>query len=424
MSEDTFTIAKAPLTLTVANATKVEGEADPAFRVTAEGLVNGEALLFAQVVRAEGEQAGEYALSVGDAYVLKGLLPQLATDNYQVSAVGGCLTVSPAAPEHAAVERLSGSNRYATMAAIVDAADYESCEVAVLASGKGYADALAAAGLAGTLGCPVLTTDPAGLSEQTAATLTEIGVKTVYIVGGTGAISAAVEADLAAMEISVERASGASRYATSVEAYKAGEGWSKTAIIVKGTDFPDALSIAPYAYASKSPIFLANGQGQLTDEVAAAIAEGGFENVLVIGGSGGSAGKMGVQDEAVEALGLTWHRLAGSNRYDTSDKVAAWATGADAGAAVQPEVLLSWDGMAVASGKNFPDALASVSLLGRTGSVLLLVPPTADSTDTVTLQRLHAAAKASGGFVETAYVLGGMGAVPAVVEEWLEAALN
>ena len=60
-------------------------------------------------------------------------------------------------------------------------------------------------------------------------------------------------------------------------------------------------------------------------------------------------------------------RLAGANRYDTAVAVASYGV-TNAG--------LSWDRLALATGTNFPDALAGGVLQGRHGSVLLLTPGT------------------------------------------------
>jgi hypothetical protein len=56
-------------------------------------------------------------------------------------------------------------------------------------------------------------------------------------------------------------------------------------------------------------------------------------------------------------------RLAGPTRYETAVEVASF--GVD-------EAGLQWNDVALATGENFPDALAGGPLQGRGGSVMLL----------------------------------------------------
>ena len=82
----TFTINKAKLTITAEAKSKVYGTTDPELTYKAEGLVEGEKLDGA-LTRAEGENAGEYAITQG---TLK------ATDNYEVTFTGAKLTITKA----------------------------------------------------------------------------------------------------------------------------------------------------------------------------------------------------------------------------------------------------------------------------------------------------------------------------------------
>jgi hypothetical protein len=58
-------------------------------------------------------------------------------------------------------------------------------------------------------------------------------------------------------------------------------------------------------------------------------------------------------------------RLAGANRYQTAIKIARQGVAEG----------MSWDGLALASGMNFPDALSGGVMCGRLGSVMLLTDP-------------------------------------------------
>jgi 5'-nucleotidase len=94
------------------------------------------------------------------------------------------------------VSRIYGADRYATAAKLAqmfpkDAQTY-------LASGVDFPDALTGAALAGTLNRPLLLTRPGSLAGPTLAGLNHISPQGVTILGGTGAVSGAVAAQVAA----------------------------------------------------------------------------------------------------------------------------------------------------------------------------------------------------------------------------------
>jgi hypothetical protein len=80
-----FDIARAPVTVSVADASKVYGDSDPTFQTNVSGLVAGEPVAY-NLVRAQGESAGEYTVTpIGDA----------VQGNYDVTYVPGILTIHP-----------------------------------------------------------------------------------------------------------------------------------------------------------------------------------------------------------------------------------------------------------------------------------------------------------------------------------------
>ncbi|MGI6217899.1 MAG: cell wall-binding repeat-containing protein, partial [Coriobacteriales bacterium] len=159
--------------------------------------------------------------------------------------------------------RLSGSSRYDTMSSIITEA-FDSSDVAILASGDEFPDALAASSLMGEYDAPLLITPKDNLCSQAVSQLERLGVQKVVIVGGESAISTEVEDQLADMGITTERLSGSNRQETSLSIYQEvavidSEGDSTvhdTVIVASGSGFADALSISPYAYNSETPILL------------------------------------------------------------------------------------------------------------------------------------------------------------------------
>jgi len=256
--------------------------------------------------------------------------------------------------EPAALRRLSGATRYDTMEKIVGTGGWKSGGTVIVASGGNYPDALAASGLAGVLDAPIVLTDGSALSVQASARLTGLAPSRIIVVGGRAAVSDGVVAALRGICPDVERVAGETRVDTSLDLYRKGSGWGSTAILATSGNFADALSVSSYAYAAKAPVFLVDPGTGLTQAQKAALRT--FKQVLVVGGENA------VPSRHVAGLpGVT--RLSGATRYETSERIAEWATGHG----------LGMDGVVYATGANFPDALAAGPLAGGAGAVTLLV---------------------------------------------------
>jgi putative cell wall-binding protein len=263
--------------------------------------------------------------------------------------------------------RLGGKDRYATMAQVV-AAGFESSEWAVIVTGENFPDALAASSLAGALKCPIILTASNKLSKDAASELERLGVTNAYIVGGESSVGTKVEDAVTEAGISVTRVFGDDRVETSVEAAKAtreADTSSDTVVICTGDTFADSLSVSPWCWKSASPILLAS-KGILTDYAVSIIKDdSAITRVIIVGGDAA------VSDEIEEQLGDAYEylRLQGDDRYATSVAVADWAC----------ENGLSWAMPALATGENFPDALAGSALQGVNAAPILLVSDDSDA---------------------------------------------
>ncbi len=318
--------------------------------------------------------------------------------------------------------RISGENRYETMAAISKAgyADGSASKI-ILANGNGYADALSASSLSGMWNAPIILTDSDRLSAEAATEIARVsdGNATVYIIGGESAVSASAEEAVAAIDgiSGTQRIFGANRVDTGLKIYEAGgDGWGNTAVVSNAWSFADALSISSWAAAAGAPIFGAT-EGTLSADEVEAIEAGGFTNIVVVGGDNA------VNLDAVKAQlpeGISYVRLAGDSRLATSAAIATWTTGnaeISGDIAFRPSVVLSYDNMAVATAWNFPDALAAIDLVGPNKSVLLLVGETDESK-----ANIEATIGANASDIEFGYVLGGISAVSDTVKAWCEEA--
>lgn len=188
-------------------------------------------------------------------------------------------------------------------------------------------------------------------------------------VAGPSAVGAEVEQGLADIGVTVaSRYSGDNRFATAREIFRNNSGWGSLAIIASGTNFADACSVAPIAFSEKAPLFLVDANGSLDAESEASIESSGFTTLLIIGGT--AAVSQDVDDWAItlgysqaEGASNAIVRIYGDDRYKTSAALANWAI---------ENLGYKREGMAVATGGNFPDALCGGYMQGRSKSVLLL----------------------------------------------------
>ena len=271
--------------------------------------------------------------------------------------------------------RTSGPDRYAT-AVEVSKAYFSKAEDAVLCTGLNFPDALSAAPLARILGAPLLLSRTDAVDAATIAELKRLDVKKIWIIGGTGAISAAVETQLASEGFADrERIDGADRYATSAKIAETmadllSERYAPSlAFFARGDDFPDALAVGPVAAGAYAPILLVR-TGSIPPSILDAVDALGLTSGFVVGGT--SAVSDAVQDDLRQLMvgnggdpfdTQLVERWSGENRYETAEKI------------VEGGLQKRWidlDTLGIATGLNFPDALGGGAALGYYGSALLL----------------------------------------------------
>lgn len=308
---------------------------------------------------------------------------------------------------------VAGSNRYQTA---LDACRhaFTTAPAVVLATGENWPDALGGAALAGAAAGPILLTEPGRLTAGVFDQIRALGATRVYLLGGTAAISAAVEDGLESAlgpGDQVTRLGGSNRFGTArlvaAEAARLqGAGYDGTVFVATGTNFPDALAASPVSAAKGWPILLCDAGG-LDASSYALLSAIGAEEAYLLGGS--KVVPTTVQQRLVTLLGSSKvHRLEGSDRYSTG--VAIARQGVAEG--------LTWDHLAIGTGQNFPDALAGGVMQGKLGSVVLLT-----ETD-----RLPAAVRAElvarADLIGEVCYLGGTGAVSETVRAAVRAALH
>ena len=167
----------------------------------------------------------------------------------------------------------------------------------------------------------------------------------------------------------VTRHAGADRYATAaaVSAASFSPG-VPVAYVATGTNFPDALAAGAAAARLGGPVLLVTSN-RLPSATAAELARLRPGTIKVLGGP------VVISDGVLEAMRQyaasgNVQRIYGANRYGTAAQISADAFG--------PGVATAY----VATGTNFPDALAGVAAAGVNGGPILLTTPGALPADT------------------------------------------
>ncbi|MDU7925940.1 MAG: cell wall-binding repeat-containing protein [Finegoldia magna] len=156
----------------------------------------------------------------------------------------------------------------------------------------------------------------------------------------------------------VTRISGKDRIQTSVEISKSAYTTSENVVLASGFNFADALSAGQLASALNAPLLLSS-QNKLDSQTKNDIERLKAKKVYVVGGDN-AISKSGV-DTTLKSKNIDVTRLEGQDRYSTSQKVMEKTK-----EIINPEYLL------IASGKNFPDALAATSFFVNHKSVMVL----------------------------------------------------
>lgn len=228
------------------------------------------------------------------------------------------------------VERIGGADRTETSLKVLE--KLGGVKKTYLVNGYQFSDALSIA--------PVAAANNEGIVLATRgsldASLLKQGINEVTLVGGENSISSSVEKSLAS-KFKTKRIAGTDRYKTS-EMIVESTG-KKEVGVATGKDFPDALSSGAFLAKKNLPLLLVNGKTQTS-------LPQGLKGLYTFGGKSSVANDFG-------------KRIAGANRYETSEKIA--------------EELGKSDVVVLASGTNFADALAAAPLAKKMNAPIVLV---------------------------------------------------
>lgn len=186
-------------------------------------------------------------------------------------------------------------------------------------------------------------------------------------------------------QITSDRLAGNDRYETSSKISQSGWVNSYYAVVVSGENYPDALCSAPLAAKYKAPILL-TAKNSLDTDTRAELQRLNVKRVFLIGGTGviSSAAEQGIR-----SMGIDVTRIAGTDRFDTSLKIAQFL-------GTSTEAVL-------VNGNSFADALSIAAIAGVKKMPILLTYSNVLPGSLKQYLRDNS--------IQTTYVIGGTGAI-------------
>ncbi|MGI8536774.1 MAG: cell wall-binding repeat-containing protein [Mycobacteriales bacterium] len=250
------------------------------------------------------------------------------------------------------VTRLAGSDRFTTAAAMSRGSFPGTANDVFIMSGLNWPDALSAGPAAAKVSAPVLPVQTSAIPAAIGQEISRLQPRRAWVVGGASVVNDGVLADLRGRGIEVTRISGAGRYETAAAVANRFFPDSAGAYYASGAGYADALGGGAAAAKRGWPLLLT-----AKDSLPPATPTVGSERIVL-------GGPAAISDTVQAQLGA--RRVAGTDRFSTA---AAIARDAFSSAVVGY----------LATGLNFPDALAGAPAAARDGAPLLLA-----ATDCVT----------------------------------------
>ncbi|WP_455258815.1 cell wall-binding repeat-containing protein, partial [Peptoniphilus asaccharolyticus] len=152
------------------------------------------------------------------------------------------------------IERIAGRDRYETSARVADrvVGITGKTNLAVLATGETFADALSVSPFAASKGMPILLVRPNSIPKSIQDRINSLDIKRFYIAGGQSSVGKEVESKINL----IERFAGHNRYETSKVIAERTMKDSTRAFVASGEVFADALVVGPIAASQNAPVLL------------------------------------------------------------------------------------------------------------------------------------------------------------------------
>ena len=306
----------------------------------------------------------------------------------------------------AMVREFAGQDRYDTALRLAknfaaEKGGLGAVPAAFVASGDTLVDSISAAGFAGYTDAPILLTPSGSLHGGVADFIEDYGVGTVYVLGGSAAVSDAAVTEIEGLvnKPTVTRIAGDDRYATAAEIASMIEtdaSWCGTeavsAVLINGGSDALAFGVAVQttAYRLQLPLLM-TAAGELPDATAEFISENDVEHVQIVGGADAVSAEVA---SALTTLGVdTVSRVDGDSAAAVSVALAQLANDG-CGDDLAP---VSTDRVVLVRGN--PDGVAAAPVLASslTGGALVTPLIVGDTLSASVRDYLAATPKAIGG---------------------------
>lgn len=264
-------------------------------------------------------------------------------------------SISPQAKNDIIINRIQGKDRI-EVAINVSKQGWNSSNEVVIANGFKFTDALSGTPLAAYYDAPMLLVGNNGISANTLTEISRLNAKKVIILGGKNSVSESVDKTLRDKGLSVQRIAGEDRYDTSrmIAEEVISLAGSKSAHLVNGDAYADAVSISAVAGRNKHPILLTKSN-QLHPEVKKITKQ--VKDWRIIGGpvsiSENTENQLRKEVDNVD-------RIGGKDRYEVNKRVLNYWK-------------IDSDHRYVGHGEAFADVLSASVLAARERNGVLLV---------------------------------------------------
>ncbi|HZK84384.1 MAG TPA: cell wall-binding repeat-containing protein [Desulfosporosinus sp.] len=340
----------------------------------------------------------------------------LKAGNVNIIFGGKIIGTIPVGPAFTTINRI-GSQAADNVALSVEVAKqgWQSATNVILARDDRFSDSLAAAPLSKKLDAPILMTGSAALDERALGEIRGLGAMNVYIVGGTVAVSQAVEDSLSDKGIKVTRIAGLQGYDTAAQiSSRVGIDATNTVYLANGHAIPDAIAISAFAAEQGSPILLTD-RDQLPSSTIQALINLKASNVVLLGGTA----VLGISVENALRAKYSVKRWDGYDRYDTQSIIFQniFNTEAPQSPLYFTSGLVRQDD--VSSGKPYADALLTAALAAKTGGFVAMLPQQTTLPTSLNYFLLY-----NKGYISKTAVVGNYSGVSRDLEQQLQGMLN
>lgn len=152
----------------------------------------------------------------------------------------------------------------------------------------------------------------------------------------------------------LQRFGGADRYETSIKISQNNWTGSNYIILVSGENYPDALSASSLSKKYNAPILLTQRSG-ISSKLLEEIKRLNATNAFIIGGTGVVSSTV---EKQLDDMNILCTRVYGKDRYETGIKIA--------------KIVGTNNGVFIASGENFPDAVSAAPIAAMKEMPILL----------------------------------------------------